>query len=82
MITAAHCVTKADTLTSRGWTRAWRARKRKSIFIRLGEFNFETEEETEASDYEVHGLEIHPHFVYQKSPFLVKNDIAIITLDK
>ena len=42
----------------------------------------ETEEETETCDYQVHGLEIHPQFVYKKSPLLIKNDIAIITLDR
>ena len=82
VITAAHCVANADNMSSRGWTRNWKIQDRTAFTVRLGEFNFETEDETDARNYEVYGIHVHPDYKYQQIPFEMKNDIAILTLDR
>ena len=84
IITAAHCVTQTlDGTSFRGWTRGWKAVEQNWLTVRLGEYDFETDSETRHEDRKVIGMEIHPSYEKNSAPpFFIKNDIAIITLDR
>ena len=72
----------AWNFSSRGWTQNWKVGDKAAFKVRLGEFNFETDDETEARDYQVYGIHVHPEYMHQETPFKLHNDIAILTLDR
>ena len=82
VITAAHCVAYADDTSIEGWTRNWKIQDRTSFTVRLGEYDFETDEETVARNYEVYGIYVHPEYMHQTNSLIIKNDIAVLTLDR
>ena len=82
VITAAHCVAYADNMSIEGWTRKWKIQDKTSFTVRLGEFDFETDEEAEARDYKVYNISVHPEYMHQENPWIMKNDIALLTLDR
>ena len=82
VITAAHCVAYADNMSIEGWTRKWKIQDKTSFTVRLGEFDFETDEEAEARDYKVYNISVHPEYMHQENPWIMKNDIAVLTLDR
>ena len=83
IITAAHCVTRLlpNQTSFRGWTRGWKAIEQPWLTIRLGELSFEVNS-TDEKDYGVIGMQVHPGYEIKGSPFFIKDDVALITLDR
>ena len=50
--------------------------------VRLGEFDFMTDQETTARNYEVHGIYVHPKYNHHEEPWVMENDIALLQLDR
>ena len=82
VISAAHCVTYSDDMSIEGWNRNWKTRDIAMFTVRLGEFDFTTDQETSARNYEVHGISVHPKYNHRKVPWVMENDIALLALDR
>ena len=50
--------------------------------VRLGEFDFMTDQETTARNYNVHGISVHPEYIHRERPWVMENDIALLKLDR
>ena len=82
VITAAHCVTYADDMSTEGWQRNWKTYDMTMFTVRLGEFDFMTDQETTARNYNVHGISVHPEYIHRERPWVMENDIALLKLDR
>ena len=82
VISAAHCATYADDMLTEGWQRNWKTYDMTMFTVRLGEFDFMTDQETTARNYDVHGISVHSEYTHHKMPWVMENDIALLKLDR
>ena len=53
-----------------------------SFVVRLGEHDLSTDDEAESRDYNISFMKVHSDYAQSRHPFRIKNDIALLTLDR